>query len=562
MASYWEKFSKDRVRRRRVLQIAALGTGGIAAVALVGCGSDDDDSASSSGGSTGTTGSTGASSTGATGSTSSGASGGELAAQQVVRRRLTQDLIGLDPATIFRINTEEVAFHVYNALTTYGTSAEPMPDLAESWEVSPDKVTLTFKLASGVKWHKDYGELTSEDVKFSYDRILDPATASTYINQFANIDSVEAPDATTLVIALKQPDANFMHQVASYHQGQVVNQKALEDLGKDYGYHPVGTGPYVFDSFVPDQEVVLKRFDDYFKGPGTLTEIHLRFIPDNETGAIAFQNEEIDLYGSTTNEETFKRLQNDDRVALYWQDNSGGPSVGLFSGKVESLQDPRVRKAYMQAIDTEAVLKATNPVTYRNWNSIIPDWMDGYTADLPTFDYDVEAAKQQLAAAGFDKGLTLKYLTTSVTAGNQFEQDYLSKVGITLDFEIVDQPTFVSRRPSGDFEVCNRFYPAVNPDEMLFGHFHTDYAPPNGLNTMFYSNPEVDSLLESARAEFDKDKRVALYIQAQQKAMADAPYRPNGFNRRADFAFKWIDGVQVNPLTNMLYYPMKVLKQA
>ena len=555
MASYWEKFSKDRVRRRRVLQLAAIGGTGIAAVALVGCGSDDDSGASGGSGTTEPTGTTGAVSSG-------GSTGGELAAQQVVRRRLTQDLIGLDPATIFRINTEEVAFHVYNALATYGTTAEPMPDLAESWEVSPDKLTMTFKLAQGVKWHKDYGEFSSEDVKYSYERILDPATASTYINQFAFIDSIAAPDASTVTISLKQPDANFLHQVASYHQGQIIRKEALADLGKDYGYHPIGTGPYTFDSFVPDQEVVLKRFDDYFKGPGTLTEIHLRFIPDDQTGAIAFQNNEIDLYGSTTNEETFKRLQDDDRVALYWQDNSGGPGVGLFSGKVQSLTDPRVRKAYIQAIDTEAVLKATNPVTGRTWNSIIPDWMDGYTADLPDFPYDVEAAKQQLAAAGFGDGLTLKYLTTAVNAASQFEQDYLSKVGITLDFEIVDQPTFVSRRPSGDFEVTSRYYPAVNPDEMLFGHFHTDYAPPNGLNTMFYSNSEVDGLLESARAEFDKEKRVALYIQAQQIAMKDAPYRMTGFSRRADLAFKWIDGVQVNPLTNMLYYTMKVLKQA
>ncbi len=328
MAGYWERISRDRVRRRRVLQIAALGTTGIAAAALVGCGSDDDDDDTSS-----STGSTGTGPTASTGATSSGSTGGELAAQQVVRRRLTQDLIGLDPATIFRINTEEVAFHVYNALATYGTSAEPMPDLAESWEVSPDKLTMTFKLAQGVKWHKDYGEFTSEDAKFSYDRILDPATASTYINQFANIVSIDAPDAATLIINLKEPDANFMHQVASYHQGQIVRKEALADLGQDYGYNPIGTGPYTFESFVPDQEVVLKRFDDYFKGPATLTEIHLRFIPDNETGAIAFQNEEIDLYGSTTNEETFKRLQGDERVALYWQDNSGGPALAYSAAR-------------------------------------------------------------------------------------------------------------------------------------------------------------------------------------------------------------------------------------
>ena len=557
MANYWDKFSKDRIRRRRVLQLAALGGTGIAAAALVGCGSDDDDEPSS----TGTGGTSGA--TGTTGATSSGGtSGGELATEQVLRRRITQDIIGMDPATIFRINTEEIAFHVYSALATYGTSAEPMPDLAESWEVGADKLTVTFKLHQGVKWHKDYGELTSEDVKYSYERILDPAVGSTYVNQFNLIESIEAPDASTVTIKLKQPDANFFHQVANYHQGAIIRKEALADLGEDYGYNPVGTGPYTFESFVPDQEVVIQRFDGYFGGPATLERVHLRFISNQETGAIAFQNEEVDIMGSTSNEVTFKALEADDRVALHWQDNSGNPSVGLFGGKVASLQDPRVRKAYSHAIDNEAVLKATAPLSYRLWNSLLPDWMDGYTDDLPIYGYDPTEAKALLEAAGFGGGLTLKLLTTDVSAANQLDQDYLSKVGITLEFEVVDQPAFVSRRPAGEFEVASRFYPAVNPDEVLFGHFHTDFAPPNGLNTAFYSNPEVDSVLEKGRSEFDKEARVALYIEAQKLAMADSPYRTSNFSRRADFAFKWIEGVQTNPLTNMLYYPMKVLKQA
>lgn len=547
MASYWEKFSNSRVRRRRVLQMAALGTTGAAAVALIGCGSDDGSPAPTGGG-TATTGSTGPTSS-------------ELADVQVVNRRVTQDLIGMDPATIFRINTEEIAFHIYSALATYGTSAEPLPDLAESWEQT-DPTTLTFHLHNGVQWHKGYGELTSEDVKFSYERIMDPATGSTYANAFESIDSIEAPDDYTVIIRLKKPDANFFHNVANYHQGAVIRKEALEDLGDDYGYNPVGTGPFTFERFVPDQEVVIQRFDDYFGTPATLERVHLRFIPDQETGAIAFQNEEIDILGSTTNEETFRRLESDNRVALHWQDNSGGPTVGLFSGLAESLRDPRVRKAFCHAIDTEGTLQATNPLTYRVWNSIIPDWMDGYTDDLPTYDYNPEEARALLTAAGYENGITVIWMTSEVNALAQFEQDYLARVGINLEFEVVDQPTFVSRRPAGDFEYTSRFYPAVNPDEMLFGHFHSEHAPPNGLNTAFYNNAEVDRLLESAQAEFDREARMVLYAQAQQIAMADAPYRTSNFNRRLDFAFRWIDGVNVNPLTNMAFQPMRVMKRA
>ncbi len=552
MASYWDKFSKERLQRRRVLQLAALGSTGIAAAALVGCGSDDDDDTTGSSGSTGTSGTTGA----ATGAASSG---GTLAAEQMVRRRLTQDLIGMDPATIFRINTEEQAFQIYSALMSYGTGPDPIPDLAESYE-QVDPTTVTFKLAQGVKWHKDYGELTSEDVKFSLERILDPATASSYTVNLSNVDSIDAPDASTVTIKTKVPDRHFLHWVANYHQGAIVKKQALDDLGEDYGYHPIGTGPYYFDSFVPDQEVVLQRFDDYFKGPGTLQTIRGRFIPDNETGAIAFQNEEIDVYGSTTNEETFKRLEGDDRISIKYHDNAGGPTTRLFNGEAEGLSDVRVRQAWLHAIDDEAILKATNPVTGRPWNNLLPDWMPVYNPDVPDFEYDPEKSKTLLAAAGYENGLTLPYLTTSVNAAAQFEQDYLSKAGITIEFEIVDQPTYVSRRILGDFSVAGRYYPAVNPDELLFGHYHPDYFPPNGLNVARYSNPEVTALLEKGRAEFDLEAAKPSYFEAQALATADAPYGITGWTRRLDFHFNWIEGVAANPLTNMLFYGMSVVE--
>lgn len=539
MASYWETISSQRVRRRRALQVAAVSGTGLAAAALVGCGGDSGSSGSAS---------------------SSGSETGELAEKQVVRQVATQDLIPLDPATLFRIQTEEIAYQIYDALVTYDATGKIVKDLAVSWE-QPDPTTFIFKLANGVKFHKGYGDMTSADVLYSFNRILDPAVASTYKNQFQKVDSFSAPDAQTVTIKLKGPDVNFLHQVANYHQGQIVSKKAIEEKGKDYGFSPVGSGPYQWESYTPTQEVVLVKNPDYFQGPATIERIHFRFIPDAETAAIAFQNNELEMLGAVTNTATFDRLKADPRVALNISDAGGNVSVGLFNGRLPRLMDARVRKAYIHAIDRDAVMKVTSPISGRAWDNIIPGWMDIYNKDVAKYSYDVATSKQLLSAAGLKENeLQLKYMVTEVGEDHQLYQSYLAKAGIKLDFEIVDSPTYNSRRGKGEFEISQRSLPAVNPDDLLFGYLHPDFYPPTGYNAAYYNNATVNGLLEKARAEVDFERRKSMYFEVQKLAMADAPYMPRSNNTSMEIAFKWISGVAANPLTNMLYYGMKVLK--
>jgi peptide/nickel transport system substrate-binding protein len=550
MAGYWEKFTTERVGRRRALQIGAIGGTSLAALALVGCGSDES-------GSTPSSAPTPAQSVAANPGHSS-----ELAPQQVVRRRITQELIPLDPATIFRISSEEIAFNVYSALATYdANSPEVVPDAAESWEVSDDGLTLSFKIRKGMKWHKDYGELTAEDVVYSYKRVLEPATGSSYTSNFAGVDQIQSPDPSTVVIKLKAPDANFFHQVANYHQGAIVNRKAIESLGADYGFKPVGTGPFIFASYTPGQETVLERFPQYYKGAATLEKVILRRIADNETAAIALQNEEIDILGSISNEQTYARLEADDRVFVRQTPTVGHVSNGIFNANTKPLDDVRVRKAMYHAVDRDAVVAAVAPINGRVWNNIIPSWMPEANADVPTFAYDPAEAKALLSAAGASSGLSFKFLHTQATEELQFYLDYWSKVGIKVEFELVDEPTFVTRRAAADYVMTYRGLPSINPDDMLFGYFHSKYHVPTGYNAAKLSNPKVDSALEKARAEFDTEKRIASYKEAQALAMADAPYMPHNHNRRIDINLKWIDPAESNPLTNMLFYPMKVYKK-
>ena len=169
------------------------------------------------------------------------------AQEKTLTVRFYDDPAGFDPATVFRIENENIAFNMFSGLTTYdGETGKIIPDLAESWETK-DNVTWTFKLRRGVKWHKGYGELTAADVIYSFNRVRDPATASPYASELSNLDTIEAPDDYTIVIKLKSPDGNFLHVVANYHQGQIVNRKAIEAAGKQVRWQPVGTGPYYLE---------------------------------------------------------------------------------------------------------------------------------------------------------------------------------------------------------------------------------------------------------------------------------------------------------------------------
>ncbi|MDY6964230.1 MAG: ABC transporter substrate-binding protein, partial [Pseudomonadota bacterium] len=223
--------------------------------------------------------------------------------------RFYDDPAGFDPSNIFRIENENIAFNIFSGLTTYdGETGELVPDLATSWETSDNK-TWTFKLREGVQFQKGYGEMTAADVIYSFNRIKDPATASPYEAELAGIVSMEAPDPYTVVIELDAPNGNFLHTVANYHQGQIVSQKAIEEAGDQVRWQPVGTGPYYLDTIDVSSQIVLKRHEDYYKGPAPIETLTFNIIKDEATATIALRNGEVDLLMRANQEENLQTLE-------------------------------------------------------------------------------------------------------------------------------------------------------------------------------------------------------------------------------------------------------------
>jgi ABC-type transport system substrate-binding protein len=478
---------------------------------------------------------------------------------KVLKVRFYDDPAGFDPATIFRIENENIAFNIFSGLTSYDSKTmEIIPDLAESWE-TPDNKVWTFHLRKGVQWQKGYGEFTSKDVLYTYQRIIDPATGSPYATEFSNIEKVETPDDYTVVYHLHKPDGNFLHVVANYHQGQIVKKEAIEKAGTNVNWEPVGTGPYMMESIDPSSQIVFVRHDHYYKGPAPIEKIIFNIIKDEQTAMIALQNGEIDVAMNIGLEENLDILEKAGYKLNLTDNVTGG--VKVFNLDNPKLKDKRVRLAWAYAVDYDAIYKALSPRKTRASYNFLLDWMDVYTDDVPRYEYNPDKAKQLLKEAGYEKGITLKVLTSgTVTETAQLEQEYLSQVGIKVEFDIVDSPTLNKRRNQGDFEVSSRTLPAVNPDMILFSYLHPDNIVPKGLNGARYNNPVVTAKLEAARAEVDPTKRKELYAEVQRIALEDLAYLPTSNGSIFWPSQQWVEGVVVNKLAQVNFYEVDITK--
>ncbi|MCC7365106.1 MAG: ABC transporter substrate-binding protein [Dehalococcoidia bacterium] len=551
-------FVRD-LSRRKFLK-ATGGAGAVAGLSAIGaaCGSDDDDDATG-------TGTTEASATRPGVSSTQDAGAVKLAANQTLVVRQYDEPGGFDPATLFRIETENIAFNVYSGLTSFDPlTGSPIPDLAESWTISPDGKTYTFKLVENAMWHQDFGKFTSKDVKYSYERVLNPATNSTYRAEFNNVASIETPNEYTVVINLKTPDQNFLYQVGNYHQGQVVKQEAIEKYGDQYARNPVGTGPFAFKEWVANSHMVLEGHAGYFKGAPTLKSIRFNLIKDTAAAETALSNKEVEVAMSIgRNTEIIDRLAKDGRYVLHKSEDYAN-NIWIFNPDYKPLADPRVRQAFGYGQDMDGIAKQIAPHTQKVAHSILPPFMPVYSESLK-YTYDPGKAKELLKAAGYGDGFTVKQILTSTTGASEdllIRQAQLLDVGIKLEFELMETAIWNKRRNGGDYELTARLYPAVNPDTLLFGYLHPDNIVPKGLNGSKYNNPALTQKLEAARAEPDVEKRKALYADVQKIAHEEAAYMPYATNTVYWAAYPWVKNLVIDKLAVVNWFPVQIEEHA
>lgn len=478
--------------------------------------------------------------------------------ESTLRVRIGSDITSLDPASIFGIESQTVAGHIFGGLLRYNdTSGALEPDLAERWEVADGGRSYTFHLRRGVRWHGDYGELSADDVIFSIERVRDPATASRYAGEFADVVGLSAPDPATVRVELARPDAGFLNKVAAFAQGMVVSRRAVAALGAEHAARPIGTGPFRFVERVAGEQVTLDANPDYYGGPPGVERLVFRVIREESTAEIALRNGEVDILFALQSPEVIARLRADTGVVV--QERPANNTVNLvLNTSLPPLDDVRVRRAIAHAIDRQGLIggffrglktPAPTPLT--------PNFAE-YTDAVPDYAYDPARARALLAEAGA-AGFTLELSSVALYPYDQIVvpiADNLRQAGVDAQIRVLDRAAYNELRAAGDPQaVITAIVGPPDPANVLWKLYHSASFPP-GLNTARYRG--VDGPLEQARAELDPARRAERYREAQRTAMADLPVIPLYTDRLVQAARPNVRNLTQNALFTLSLAPVSL----
>lgn len=392
------------------------------------------------------------------------------------------------------------------------------PDLAESWE-NPDPTSYVFHLRAGVTFH-DGSAFTSDDVKFTYDSIRDPAFASPDLGTFSIIDSIETPDPLTVVFRLSQPSVSLLSE---FNRGIVSRAHAEADPAAA-NLRPLGTGPYRFVEWIPNTRIELAANPDYHAGAPGFSRITFIPVVDDTVRSLRLETGDVDIIWIASPAE-IRNLEGKPELQVFELEGSTADFV-QFNTCIPPLDDVRVRQAIVHAIDSEEISQGVYfGGVAAGFSPIVPS-SAFHAADVEKLEYDPERARTLLAEAGFADGLTLEFehlASVAVQQYSQLIQEQLAEVGITLELKPREAGTIIADWTSNNYQMMsfglgNRF----DPDTILYPRYHTSRQAPNGNNTC-YSNPEVDRLLDLGRQESDFERRKEIYAEVQQIIVQDVP---------------------------------------
>lgn len=440
----------------------------------------------------------------------------------------SQDVGSLDPH--FAVGTQDrvpVAW-MFNALVRFKPGTiDPKglePDLAESWEQSPDGRTWTFRLRRGVQFHAGYGEMTADDVVFSLQKAAVAAT-SAFSADYAQFQAVEAVDPHTVRIKLKQPVPSLLGLVANYSGGFVLSRKAATERGDGFKRAPVGTGPFMFRSLAPNASLELAAFEGHFRGKPGIAAISYRFMPSAASRDLALQTGEILLGIGQQDQRWVARMKEASRITVDVMDPAELSQIYL-NVTSKPLDDIRVRRAIAHAVNRTELLRWRGTDVAREPRSVIPSGYLGYTADSGLLPHDPAKARALLAEAGYPDGLTIKVVMTqepNSLAVMQVVQAQLRRVGITLDLNVVEHATYhqMIRQDLSpvSFYAAARF-PVADVYLTQFFHSRSTVRSPTAV-TNFAHCAAADAHIDAARTEVDQGRQEAAWASAQRRIVAE-----------------------------------------
>jgi peptide/nickel transport system substrate-binding protein len=436
----------------------------------------------------------------------------------------------LDPRIGIDAQSEHIQELLFDGLVVRDASYRVSPGLAERWE-QPDPRTLIFHLRPGVHF-SDGRPLTSRDVLFTIKSMRDGTVITAKGASFASVDTMEAPDAETVVLHLKAPDNFLLINLSSGAMGIVP-----EGSGRDFWQHPIGTATFRFVSQEVDKEVIIERNPRSWEAPsGSALVQRVRFavVPDVTTRALELRKGSADIASNSIVPDMLPVLAAEQHLAI---DSVGGTQVQYlgFNTVDPIMRDVRVRQAIACSIDRDLILKTLLAGRARLAVSLLPEGHWAWTGDVPRYDYDPTRAERLLDEAGYRRatgssGQARMHLTmkTSTDDGTRLLaatlQQQLAQVGIALDIRSYEAATFIQDLTRGSFQIYALRWVGGNEQPDIFAYaFSSARIPPRGANRGRYRNPQLDHLLEDASQSPDQDRRKADYVLAQQILARDLP---------------------------------------
>jgi len=403
------------------------------------------------------------------------------------------------------------------------------PDMAEAWEVSKDRLTWTFKIRKGIQWHKGFGEFTAQDAEWSLKRAMDPEKCFAARNYEA-IKEVKALDPHTLQIVLKNPIPSLLSLLTNYHGGMMVCSRAIEKYGKDYPLNPIGTGPFIFDSYDPQQKTVFIGNPQFYRGKPILERVVVRYMTDLTTREFAIQKGEVDVTQGLREQQWVEKMKpfKDITVDVF----GPGELVSIFLNQSKKpLDDVKVRRALLHAINKEELIKIIGKDVTAPLRSIVPaDYLGGLEKG-PEYKYAPDISRKLLAEAGYPKGVDLEMVNTEMMVYRrpmEVIQEQLRQAGINLKINPVVHSAFHSliRKDVNPIVmyICARF-PIADIYLTQFFHSKSTIGTPTAV-TNFSHYAAIDGLLDSARVSSRPEEQKKMWQDAQKKILEDAAAYP------------------------------------
>jgi peptide/nickel transport system substrate-binding protein len=436
--------------------------------------------------------------------------------------------------------SERVGGQIFDALVKKDEHYELRPWLATSWE-QPDALTWVFRLRDGVRFH-DGRPLEAEDVAYTIESLIDGSLVTAKGGSFAAVDRLEVRDRLTVVVRMKRPDSGLLFNMSDGLFGVVPRGS-----GKDFGLHPVGSGPFRFVSAVQDKEVIVERNHDYWAdrvsamppvaaGAQRIERIRFTVVPDTITSALELKKGSADLASNVVTLDMVHTLEAEPNLKV--EAGAGSPVVYVtFNVTDKLLKDKRVRQAVACAIDRQAIVDAIWRGQARLANTLLPagHWAAATNAELAQYPHDVVRAQRLLEEAGFPAGkngvrmrLTMKTSTDETTRlMAAVLQQQLRAAGIALEIRSAEFGTFYADVTKGAFQIYALRWIGSNEDPDIFRYaYGSGSFPPKGGNRGRYSNARVDALLAEASASLDRAVRKKDYVEVQQILAEDSPGIP------------------------------------